>query len=123
MSSGRGRHKDPYKHQVMEAMAEKFPGFRDPQMSMIRNPGYGLQLSSEAISWLESKGITPPGKVAEIKFKKAPKRKRENKISIRLNDKEKQTLKELAKKNGYPSVQKYIENLIEKENERCTVSP
>ena len=71
MSSGkRGRPKDEYTSAVIDALHEQFPKFTRQQMSMIKNPLYGIQMSSEAISVLESKDITLQGKSKRKALKK-----------------------------------------------------
>ena len=114
MKSGRGRKPDPDSISIYAALKEKYPKFGPVQMSMIKNPLYGLQMSAGAISELKAKGISPPAKTRSEKVKKNNTRKKENRIQIRLSDAEKVRLLELKEKSGCKSVQEYLVRLIEK---------
>jgi hypothetical protein len=117
MSSGSRKNKDPYTQQVIEALHDRFPKFTNVQMSLIRNPAYGLQMASEAQEVLKAKGIPPPSKTTQKKNLNAPKRTRNERVSVRLTSDEKVRFLELIKSSGCKTVQEYITNLI-KENER-----
>ena len=118
MSNGKaGRPKDPYTYQIIEALHEKFPKFTRSQMSQIRNPAYGLQMAQEAVSVLEANGILPPNKNKKQSVKKIPQRKKQNRFTVRLNDTQKVRFIQKMKESGCKTVQEYLEQLIEKENE------
>ncbi len=115
MSNGkRGRPKDEYISAVIDALHEQYPKFTRQQMSMIKNPLYGIQMSSEAISVLESKDITPPGKIKKKSVKKNQRRNKQNRYSVRLNDTQKVRFEEQLKQSGCKTVQEYLERLIMK---------
>jgi len=117
MSSGkRGRPKDPYTVQVVEALHEQFPKFTAVQMSLIRNPAYGLQLSAEAKEVLRNAGILPAEEKSRRKRLKNSERKKNERITFRLTSEEKVRFSEQVKKSGCKSVQEYLEKII-KENE------
>ena len=121
MSNGkRGRNKDPYTQQVVEALRDDFPKFTNVSMSLIKNPAYGLQLSPQAEAVLKAKGILSPNKKpaqrSSVQFKFNQKRERNERIEVRLSSAEKVRLLEQVKANDCKSVREYITKLI-KENE------
>jgi len=117
MSNGnRGRKKDPYTDQVVEALQKQFPKFTRVQMSLIRNPAYGLQLSAGAQEALRNAGILPPTEKLPRKRLKNSERKKNERITFRLTSEEKVRFSEQVKKSGCKSVQEYLEKII-KENE------
>ena len=127
MSSGkRGRNKDPYTLQVIDALKDEYPKFTKVQMSLIRNPAYGLQLASDAEAMLKAKGIPSPNKQRREKrtasFKSNPKRTRPERLTVRLTSDEKVLILEHAKASGCISVQEYILKLV-KENEHGKEEP
>lgn len=117
MSSGKhGRPRDKYLEQVYDALHEKYPKFGRVQLCMVRNPEYGLQMASGALSVLRAKGIPPPVKKPAQSVKQ---RKKEKRITVRLTDAQRVRLLELKDKAGCKSVQEYLEKLI---NEQSTDS-
>lgn len=114
MKSGRGRKPDPDAVAIYEALKDKYPKFGPVQMSMIKNPLYGLQMSAGAVSELMAKGISPINKKPNKNIKKNNKEKEQSRITIRLNKEEKVRLLELKEKSGCKSVQEYLVRLIEK---------
>lgn len=115
MSNGkRGRPKNEEMHKVMDALAEEYPKFSRMQISMIKNPLYGVQLASGAVSLLRDKGIPLPAEINPRSVKKIEHRKKEKKVTFRLNDTQKVRLIEQAKESNCKSVQEYIEKLIER---------
>lgn len=119
MSSGhRGKREDKQGKLIIETLQPAFPKFTKVQLSLVRNPAYGLQLSSEAVLLLKGKGIAPPGKADQKSFKRTPKRSKTNRITVRLNDAQKVRLIEQVEQSECKSVQEYLEKLIqEKANE------
>lgn len=111
MSSG-GRPKDTETQKIYDALHDRFPKFGRVQMCMIRNPEYGLQMASEAVNVLRAKGISPPGKKKAQNVKQRPQRKKENKITLRLNNDQKVRLIELKEQSGCKSVQEYMEKRL-----------
>lgn len=117
MSSGRpGRQKDKYQEQVYAALREKYPKFGKVQMCMVRNPEYGLQMASGALSILRANGIPPPVKRQTQKVKQTSKRKKEKRITVRLTDAQKVRLLELKETSGCKSIQEYLEKLINEQS-------
>ena len=112
----RGRSKDPYTDQVVEALQKQFPKFTRVQMSLIRNPAYGLQLSAEAKEVLKNAGILPVEEKPRRKRLKNSERKKNERITFRLTSEENVRFSEQVKKSGCKSVQEYLEKII-KENE------
>lgn len=113
MSNGkRGRTKDPYNETVCKALSEKFPKFTKSQLSMVRNPEYGLQMASEALAELKAKGIPPPVKKRSHFVKTISQRKKPNRVTVRLNDAQKDMLMKAKEKSGCRSLQEYLEKLI-----------
>ena len=115
MGSGkRGRSKDPVGVLMVSTLREKFPKFTGVQLSMTKNPAYGLQLSSEAQAMLRDKGIPLPNKKPRRKhLNNSDNRKRK---SFRLTSEQEVRFSELMKRNNCKTVQELIEKII-KENE------
>ena len=117
MSSGKpGRPRDKYQEQVYAALHEKYPKFGRVQLCMVRNPEYGLQMASGALSILRANGIPPPGKNKAENVKQTPKRKKEKRITIRLTVDQRVRLSELKDKSGCKSIQEYLEKLINEQS-------
>lgn len=116
MSSGkkRGRPEDTETKAAIEAIREKYPKFTRVQMSMVKNPEYGIQLSSGALSVLRDKNIRPPSQ-SRSAFVKKIHRAKQNRISIRLSDEDKVRFMLAKQQSGCKTVQEYLEKLI-KEN-------
>ena len=115
MSSGkRGRPKNEEVHRIIDTIREKYPMFSQVQMSMVRHPEYGVQLSSGAISHLRDKGISLPADLVPRRVKKIENRNKSKKVTFRLNNTQKVRLIEQAKESDCKSVQEYIEKLIER---------
>ena len=118
MGSGRrGRPKDEYGQQLIEALQEHFPKFTGVQVSVIKNPAYGLQLSTEAQEVLRGKGIPVPNEKPRRKRSKNSQSVSKKRKSFRLTSEQEVRFSELIKKSGCNSVQEFINKLIEKENE------
>lgn len=69
---------------IIDAVSAKYPKFSKIQLSMIRNPQYGLQLAPGAVSLLRDAGIPPPGKTRSQKVKQGNKAKTRKAITIRF---------------------------------------
>ena len=70
--------------EIIEAISARYPKFSKIQLSMVRNPQYGLQLVPGAVSALRDAGIPPPGKTRSQKVKQGNKAKSRKAITIRF---------------------------------------
>ena len=113
MSNGKvGRPKNPELEQMFSVLSEKYPKFTRVQLCMIKNPEYGVQMAPEAVALLRDAGVPLPFKTKAHSVKQRPKRKKENKYTVRLNDAQKVRFLESLEKSGCKTVQEYLERLI-----------
>lgn len=100
--------------EVVSILRERFPKFSKVQVSMVKNPEYGIRLVPEAESLLREKGknITTARRRTPQK-KKAPEVPPRKRVSFRLADAEYDKLKEAVKSSGYKTTQEYLEHIIQ----------
>lgn len=104
---------------AIAVLKKKFPKFGPSQMSMIKNPEYGLQLSSEAVSYLAGVGISldnknRPNSIKNIS-KAKKKRSKNNRLTVRLNDEDMERFRKIKQNN---STQAILEEIIKQYEER-----
>lgn len=106
---------------IISEMSKKYPKFTKAQLSMIKNPEYGIQMSSEALSMLRQAGILPDDKSRSEKVKLRQRRETKRRLTIRFENEDFDRLMGLKKEKE--TIQSLVERLVkEKINEHDSIS-
>ncbi len=97
--------------EIIATLAEKYPKFGKSTMSMISHPErYGVCLTPEAKKYLSQKY---PEKAPQKR--KPPRRKKNNRLSVYVDDADAERVKVAAEQAGCRTMQEYLSKLIRSE--------
>jgi hypothetical protein len=105
--------------QMIETIRAEYPKFSKIQNSMVSNPAYGICLLPEAESLLVEKYGTAPGltvsdghTVSKATPRKADKRRKKNRMTVRLDDETALRVRELMTAMHYIRAQDFLEQAL-----------
>ena len=95
---------------IIAELSKKYPKFTKAQLSMIRNPEYGLQMASEALSTLRDAGILPKTESVSEKVKLRNRKETRRRITVRFDNEDFDRL--LSSKKEKETIQSFIEKIV-----------
>lgn len=95
---------------IIAELSKKYPKFTKVQLSMIRNPEYGLQMASGALSDLRKAGILPDDENVPEKVKLRKRKETRRRVTIRFDNEDFDRL--LGSKKEKETIQSFIEKIV-----------
>lgn len=97
---------------VIKTVKQTCPKFSKIQCSMVNNPAYGVQLTSEAEQALVEEYGYADGLSLKRRKKSEVKRAKTHRLSVRLDDASYDMVKNKMQQDGSESAQQFLENLL-----------
>ena len=95
---------------IIAELSKKYPKFTKAQLSMIRNPEYGLQMASGALSDLRKAGILPDEENVPEKVKLRKRKETRRRITVRFDNEDFDRL--MGTKKEKESIQEIVERIV-----------